>query len=104
MWETLLGWAVLSTVVLMLVGVGVGVRGASPPDLPFAKWCFSVAYLLLLARVGWWVLLDPAARAPRLSALGAFSLFVCLGVSYLFALSWVDTRHSHESGAGRREQ
>jgi len=100
MLETLLGWAVLSAVILLLIGTGFSVMSRSPPEFSAARLCFSAAYLLFAVRLGWWGVMEQAEGASVITS----SLLVAgLGVLWMVTMSWVDTRQSNDLGVVRRE-
>ena len=94
MWELFLNRAVIGTVVTALIGGGVGVMNTSPPKFTVAKWCFSAAYLILLLRLGWWMVMEQTGGTPTISAFTAFLLFGLLGVLWVGAMMWVENRQT----------
>jgi len=93
-WELFLNRAVIGTVVTALIGAGVGVMSTSPPKFTAAKRCFSAAYLILILRLGWWMVMEQTEGTPTLSALNIFLLFGFLGVLWVGAMRWVENRQT----------
>lgn len=104
MLESILGWAVFTAIIGFIAAAGVNVVSASPPDYTFAKQCFSASYLILILRVGWWVIVEQPGEASFLNVVGVFFLFICIGISWMFTMSWVDTKQLHDPSAKRRAQ
>jgi hypothetical protein len=92
MLEIFLNWTVMSAVVTGLIGVGVSVMRTSPPEFTAAKWCFSAAYLILLLRLRWWMLMEQTGGRPNLSAINIFLLFGFIGVLWVGAMMWVENK------------
>ena len=92
MLEIVLHWTVISAVVTGLLGVGVSVMRTSPPEFTAAKWCFSVAYLIVLLRLSWWMFIDQTRGMPTLSAIQIFLIFGFIGVLWVGAMMWVENR------------
>ena len=95
MWEIFLNRVVIGTVVTALIGGGVGVMNTSPPKFTVAKWCFSAAYLILLLRLGWWMVMEQIGGTPTISAFITPSpLLGGLGVLWVGAMMWVENRQT----------
>jgi ABC-type amino acid transport system permease subunit len=104
MGEIFLNWTVISAVVTGLIGVGVGVMRTSPPEFIAAKWCFSVAYLILLLRLSWWMFIDQTRGMPNLSAIQIFLIFGFIGVLWGGAMMWVENKQkAHAPLRGQRK-
>jgi hypothetical protein len=55
LWDHIHGGLVVSIVGPGLVFLGFGALSMTPPSVKFAIGCFSFGYLIILAKVGWWV-------------------------------------------------
>lgn len=88
--ESLFGWVVVSGLILLLVGTGVGVMSTSPPEFVAARWFFTGATALLLLRLGLW--LARAHSGIELRLVLAFLLFGAIGTAWVGALRWATVR------------
>ena len=90
MWAVLVDWPFLGVFVPLLIGIGVGVMGLTPPEYLLAKACFTVSALIVLAKVGSWLI---AADSPTLHRIFlCFFLFGAVGVAWLESWRWVTVR------------
>src|SRR2546422_530017 len=89
MWSVF-GWPVVSVVVPLVVGIGIGMLSMAPPEFWIAKVCFSVAALVFLAKAGVWLTEIQIEVVPRL--LLVFLLFGLTGTVWLEAWRWVGAR------------
>jgi hypothetical protein len=92
MLEIFLNRAVIGTVVTALIGVGVGVMRTSPPKFTAAKWCFSAAYLTVLLRLSWWMVMEQTEGTPSISAINIFLLLGFIGVLWVGLMMWVENK------------
>jgi hypothetical protein len=53
MWSAVLGWVVQGIIIAALVGAAFGVLSMTPPQYSLAQIFFTIASVLLRARVGW---------------------------------------------------
>ena len=94
-WQDLSGWQVVSAIVLTLVGVGVGVMSMSPPEYQVAKVCFAIAGPMLVVKVGMWLV--TLASPPQQRMIVAFLLFGLIGLAWVEAYRWVESRQVRAS-------
>jgi hypothetical protein len=55
MWSFIFSWQVVALVGPGLVLLGFGVLSMTPPEVKFAEACFAVGYLVILAKIAWWI-------------------------------------------------
>lgn len=97
MWSILFSWPVVGILVPVLIGIGVGVMSMSPPEFWIARSCFSLAALILLARVGAWIIYTQSSVVERIIV--AFLIFGVVGVGWVESLRWVDSRQAKRETA-----
>jgi hypothetical protein len=89
-WQALFGWAVLGTVVAVLIGIGFGVLSMTPPDFTIARICFSLAAGILSIKTAIWLVQLQAGRWERIGA--AVLIFGIIGGAWVWSQSWIDYR------------
>jgi len=90
MWAQMSSWPVVLTVIGLLLAAGGGVVTLSPPDYTTAKICFSLAALIVIPPLGYWIISAKASTGERLIV----SLFVfgALGVIWAWSMLWIEDR------------
>ena len=84
LWSIFGSWITVGIVVPVLIGIGVGVMSMSPPDFMIAKASFSVAALVLAARVAWWLGMELPANITRTHVvIFAFAVFGGIGALWI---------------------
>jgi len=85
------GWAVVGAAVAIIIGIGGALLGMNPPQYGLAVVSFSVAALLLGARIAWWLATEQDETASTTSLLLlAFLLIGSIGASWAGSLIWVN--------------
>ncbi len=87
MWHGLTFWGALA---LALGFFALGANRMSTDQL-FAKTCFTISAIILLARFGWWLAFELHTNTPRL-VLCVFILFGIIGSLWLISMKWVAQR------------
>jgi hypothetical protein len=99
MWGALLSWASVAIVVSLLVSGGLGVMSMTPPAYTVAQMSFSIAALILSARLGWWIAFgQPSDASPAHRLFFAFIILGGIGMLWVLSLTWVDSRRRFASG------
>lgn len=94
MWSVLWSWTVIGFILSLIVGVGFSVMSMSPPEFTFARVCFSVAAIILLARVGTW-LVPIVTESPFLErVMMSILIFGLIGIGWVESLLWVQRREA----------
>lgn len=90
LWSFIVSWPVVGIVGPSIVLLGFGVLSMSPPETKLAQWCFAVGYLIILAKIVYWVTFE-RAEPPLQRAVFTALIFAAAGVlwfsSSMFALS-----------------
>jgi len=95
MWAIFTSWIAVGIVVPVLIGIGVGVMSMNPPDFLVARVAFSIAALILIARVAWWIGAELPRNTSRMNAaIFAFIIFGAIGALWISSLGWVNQRRS----------
>jgi len=89
-WQVLFGWAVLGSIIILLIGIGFGVMSMTPPDFTIARICFSVAAAILTFKTAVWLVGLTAGKSERVVA--AFLIFGVIGAAWIWSYSWVSSR------------
>ncbi|MGH9495374.1 MAG: hypothetical protein ACRD3B_10280 [Candidatus Sulfotelmatobacter sp.] len=89
-WQALFGWAVLSTIAVVLIGVGWNVMSAVPPDARTARVCFSLAALIILGKSAAWLYGTDASGFNKVFA--ACLILGIIGSTWTWAIAWVSSR------------
>jgi multidrug transporter EmrE-like cation transporter len=55
MWSAVFGWAVQAVIIAGLIGAAFGVLSMTPPQYTLGQAFFTVAGIIAVARVGWWL-------------------------------------------------
>ena len=93
MWGIVFGWAFISTIVVVLIGIGFSAMSMNPPPYILAKACFSLAAVILSVRLGWWLASEENSRISRSQAIiFAFVIFGLIGAFWIWSLKWVIER------------
>ncbi|MFZ0050226.1 MAG: hypothetical protein WAK96_00490 [Desulfobaccales bacterium] len=92
MWGDLFSWAVVGILVPILIGVGVGAMSMTPPEYWVARVCFTIACILLFAKIGIWLIISESPLAQRIIVV--FVLFGIIGVGWVEALRWVGNKQT----------
>ncbi len=90
MWGDLFSWTVVGILVPILIGVGVGVMSMTPPEYWVARVCFTVACILLSAKIGIWLIISESSLAQR--TIMVFVLFGIIAVGWVETLRWVENK------------
>jgi hypothetical protein len=90
LWKHFYGWPMVLFVVPLLIGGGMEVIGWSPPEFLFAKLCFAVSGLILLAKVVHWLVGTNSSQGERMIV--RFLIFGAIGVGLVESLHWVRNR------------
>lgn len=89
----LLDWVII--IIPLLIGVGFSVMSTTPPEFTLAKWCFTLSFLILAARLGWWIAVEQTKEFDNTkAACFAFVLFGILGVLWTGVIRWVNNRQA----------
>ena len=107
--EALLGWVTIGIIVPILIGVGFSVMSTSPPEFRYARWCFTVALLILALKFGLWLTVEQPEGLSLIGALSIIVVYLFIGALWLWTMSWIDTRQAafvsdDERRAKRRAQ
>ena len=89
-WQILLGWPVLGTVSVLLIGAGFGVMSMAPPDFLIARICFSVSATILVFKTATWLVKFEAPPLQRI--LASFFVFGIIGAAWVWSYCWVGNR------------
>ena len=58
MWNFVTDWAVVAILGPAIIAIGFGALSMTPPEIKFALGCFAVGYLIILAKISWWMTFD----------------------------------------------
>ncbi|MFI5102947.1 MAG: hypothetical protein ACHP9V_06220 [Terriglobales bacterium] len=94
-WQILLGWAVLGSVALTLIGIGFAVMSMTPPDFIIARVCFSAAAIVLTIKTAIWLVKFDAPREDR--TIAAFFVLGLIGAVWVWSYTWVYFRQTKGS-------
>ena len=78
----------VSVVVPLLIAIGIGVLSIVHPAYKIAYVCFTLAALILLLRVAWWLTFEHSVGKLH-SVILAFLIFGFIGSLWLVTIKWV---------------
>src|SRR5271157_967599 len=84
MWNYIASWPVVAIVGPGLVLLAFGVLSMSPPEVKVAQVCFGCGYLVILAKIAWWLAIE---RTEPLLQRSLFIALVFAAVGVLWFLS-----------------
>jgi hypothetical protein len=88
--SVLVSWPVVGVVVPLLIAIGIGVLSMTPPDFLLARGSFTLAVIIFLGKLGWWLAQTDISRAQKASL--AFLLFGFTGIGWVESWRWVSSR------------
>lgn len=90
LWRQIIIWPVVSGIVFLDIGTGVGLLGMNPPPLHFVEFSFISSAVILLAKVIQWLVTEQASRIERVIL--SFVIFGVVGMALTEALHYVKAR------------
>ncbi len=86
MWE-----AAIWTAFGCLFAIGYGAMSLTPPAYLISRCCFLLSLLILIGRLGWWLVFEHSGNKIWTTVL-AFVIFGCIGVLWAYSMQWVNER------------
>src|SRR5712691_3335314 len=91
MWSVLVGWGFVGIIVGLLISAAFGVLSMTPPQHTLAEVGFSISAVILLTRVGWWLVFEhPTNISWTRMLLFSFFCFGGTGLLWYTAVRWIE--------------
>jgi hypothetical protein len=86
MWSSLTSWGTLAVALSIIITIGIGVLNMNPPNPTIAKIAFSLAGIILLTRLIYWIALELSAP-PLKRVIFSFVIFGAVGSLWFLLMS-----------------
>lgn len=85
------GWKTAAVAVPVIIGIGVGVLSMNPPEYTTAHVCLTIAAIILLISVGWWLIFEQSIGGWQ-GTFFTFIIFDLIGSLWLILMKWVNEK------------